>query len=105
MKGLGNMGKLMKQAQQMQAKMAEVQEELAGMEVEGSAGGGAVVARMNGRQDFLSIEISPEVVDPEDVEMLEDMVLAACREARKNAEELAEAKMAKITGGLPPGLF
>jgi DNA-binding YbaB/EbfC family protein len=105
MKGLGKMGQLMKQAQEMQENMARVQEELARMEVEGSAGGGAVTVRMNGKQEVLGISIKPEVVDPEDVEMLEDMVLAACREARKNADELAQAELSKVTGGLSlPGM-
>ena len=105
MKGLGDMGKLMKQAQQMQAKMAEAQEKLGAMEVEASSGGGAVTVRMSGKQEMLSLQIKPEVVDPEDVEMLEDMVLAAYREARKKSEAVAQEEMAKITGGLPPGLF
>ena len=105
MKGMGDMGKLMKQAQQMQAKMAKAQEELETMEVEASSGGGAVAVRMNGRQEVLSITIKPEVVDPDDVEMLEDMILAAYREARKKAEAVAQEELAKVTGGLPPGLF
>ncbi len=105
MKGIGNMGKLMKQAQQMQARMAEVQEELAAMEIEASSGGGAVTVRMNGKQEMLGISLKPEAVDPEDVEVLEDMILAAYTEARKQAEARAQAEMAKVTGGLPPGLF
>jgi DNA-binding YbaB/EbfC family protein len=106
MKGMGNMGKLMKQAQEMQARMAKVQEELAEMEVTGTAGGGTVTVRMNGRQEVIGISIQPEAVDPEEVQLLEDTILAACSEARKQAKELAEAEMSKITGGLPlPGLF
>jgi hypothetical protein len=105
MKGIGNMGKLMKQAQEMQARMAEIQEELAATEIEASSGGGAVTVRMNGKQEMLGISIKPEAVDPEDVEVLEDMILAAYTEARKQAEALAQAEMAKVTGGLPPGLF
>jgi len=104
MKGLGNMGKLMKQAQEMQARIAQAQEALEGMEVEGTAGGGAVTVRMNGKQVMLSLAVKPEVVDPEDVDMLEDLVLAAYQEARKKAEALAQEEMAKVTGGLPiPG--
>jgi DNA-binding YbaB/EbfC family protein len=106
MKGMGNMGKLMKQAQEMQAKMAKAQEELESKEVEASSGGGAVTVQMNGKQEVLAVRIKPEVVDPEDVEMLEDMILAAYREAKKKAEELAQEELAKVTGGLPlPGLF
>jgi DNA-binding YbaB/EbfC family protein len=106
MKGMGNMSKMMKQAQEMQARMAQAQEDLAGKEVEASSGGGAVTVRMNGRQEILGIRIKPEAVDPEDVEMLEDLILAACREARKEAEALAREEMSKVTGGLSlPGLF
>jgi DNA-binding YbaB/EbfC family protein len=106
MKGMGNMGKLMKQAQEMQAKMARVQEELEAREVEGTAGGGMVTVRMNGKQEVLAIKIKPEAVDPDDVEMLEDLVLAAIREARNHAEELMQTEMAKVTGGMNlPGLF
>ena len=105
MTGMGDMGKLMKQAQQMQAKMAQAQEELEAMEMEASSGGGAVTVRMNGKQEVLAITIKPEVVDPDDVEMLEDMILAAYREARKKSEAVAQEELAKVTGGLPPGLF
>jgi DNA-binding YbaB/EbfC family protein len=106
MKGMGNMGKLMKQAQEMQAKMAKAQEELEHKEVEATAGGGAVTLRMNGKQELLGLSIKPEVVDPEDVEMLEDLILAAYHEAKKKAEELAQAEMSKVTGGLSlPGMF
>ena len=106
MKGMGDMGKLMKQAQQMQAKMAKAQEELEALEIEASSGGGAVTVRMNGKQTVLGISIKPEVVDPEDVEMLEDMILAAYNEARKKAEAVAEEELSKVTGGLPlPGMF
>jgi hypothetical protein len=106
MKGMGNMGKLMKQAQEMQAKMARVQEELEAREVEGTAGGGMVTVRMNGKQEVLGLKIKPEAVDPDDVEMLEDLVLAAIREARNHAETLMQTEMAKVTGGMNlPGLF
>ena len=106
MKGMGNLNKLMKQAQEMQNKMAEVQEELAAREVEGSSGGGMVTVRMNGRQEVLAVKINPEAVDPEDVEMLEDLILAALREARRRSEEMAQEAMAKVTGGMNvPGMF
>jgi DNA-binding YbaB/EbfC family protein len=103
---MGNLGKLMKQAQEMQSKMAKVQEELAEREVDATSGGGMVTVRMNGRQDLLSVKINPEAVDPEDVEMLEDLLMAAFNEARRKAEELAQAEMAKVTGGMGvPGMF
>ena len=106
MKGLGNMGKMMKQAQEMQAKMLRAQEELGTKEVEATAGGGAVRVRMNGKQDVLSVKISPEVVDPQEVEMLEDLMVAAYREAKKKAEDMAREELSKVTGGLDiPGLF
>jgi DNA-binding YbaB/EbfC family protein len=109
MKGLGNlgnMGKMVKQAQEMQAKMLRAQEELATKEVEATAGGGAVTVRMNGKQDVISVKISPEVVDPKEVEMLEDLMVAAYREAKKKAEDLAKEELSKATGGMDiPGLF
>ena len=104
-KGMGNLNKLMKQAQQMQAKVAKAQEELAAAEVEGQAGGGAVSVRMNGKLEIQGISIQPSVVDPEDVEMLEDTVLAAIHDATKKAQDLAEKTMGAVTGGMPPGLF
>jgi len=105
MKGMGNMGKLMKQAQEMQARMAQIQEELEATEIEASAGGGAVTVVMNGKQVMLSIRLKPEAVSADDVELLEDMILAAYGEARKKAEDLAQSELSKVTGGLPPGLF
>ncbi len=103
---MANIGKLMKQAQEMQAKMAKVQEELASKEVEGSSGGGMVAVKMNGQQEVLSVKIEPEVFDDGDREMLEDLVVAAINEARRLSLELAKEEMSKITGGLPmPGLF
>lgn len=101
-----NIGKMMKQAQQMQAKMAEIQEELARKEVEGTSGGGMVKVKMNGQQEVLSVRIDPEVFKEGDQEMLEDLVVAAVNEARKAALELAKSEMSKVTGGLPiPGMF
>jgi DNA-binding YbaB/EbfC family protein len=101
-----NIGKMMKQAQQMQAKMAEMQEELAKKEVEGTSGGGMVTVKMNGQQEVLSVRIEADVFEEGDREMLEDLVVAAVNEARRAALELAKSEMSKITGGLPiPGMF
>jgi len=102
----GNMAKMMKQVQKMQADMLKLQEELAGRTVESTAGGGAVKAVVNGRQEVVSLEIKPEAVDPEDVEMLQDMVLTAVNDALKKAQEMMSSEMGKLTGGLNiPGLF
>ena len=102
-KGFGN---IMKQAQQMQAKLLKVQEELEELRVEGSAGGGMVKVIANGKQDVLEIKIDPEVVDPDDVEMLEDLILAALHEARANSQEIMNEKMKSVTGGISiPGLM
>lgn len=99
------MGAMMKQAQKLQAKLARVQEELGAKEVEATSGGGMVTVRASGHQDILSIKINPEVVDPEDVEMLEDLVLAAVQQARQKAADMAEAEMQRATAGLiPPGM-
>ena len=101
-----NMQSLMRQVQKMQKKIAALQEELAHRTVEATVGGGMVTAVANGRQEIVSIKIDPEVVNPEDVEMLEDLVLAAVNEALRRAEEMVQAEMSKITGGLKiPGLF
>ena len=103
---MANIGKLMKQAQEMQAKMARLQEELATREVEGSSGGGMVTVRMNGQQEVLAVKIEPEVFEEGDREMLEDLIVAATNEARRHALDLAKDEMSKLTGGLPiPGLF
>lgn len=101
-----NYGKLMKQAQQMQAKMAQVQEDLKNETVESSAGGGMVKVVITGDLEIRSITIDPAAVDPEDVEMLQDMVAAAVNEAVRSAQELASQKMSAVTGGMNiPGLF
>lgn len=101
-----HIGKLMKQAQEMQAKMAKIQEELARREVEASSGGGMVTVRMNGQQEVLAVRINPEVLKEGDQEMLEDLIVAAVNEARRQSLDLVKAEMAKLTGGLPiPGLF
>lgn len=103
---LGNMGKMMKQVQKMQADMAKLQEELVNRTVEASSGGGMVKAVVTGKQEVKSIEINPEAVDPEDLEMLQDMILAAINEALRKSQEMVAAEMNKITGGVSiPGLF
>jgi DNA-binding YbaB/EbfC family protein len=97
---------MIQQAQQLQAQLLKAQEELASLTVEASSGGGAVKVTMNGQQQILSVKISPEVVNPEDVEMLEDMVLSAVKEAQTMAQEAAAKKMGSLTGGLKiPGLM
>lgn len=102
----GNMAKMMKQVQKMQSDMLKLQEELAHRTVESTAGGGVVKAVVNGRQEVVSLEIKPEAVDPEDVEMLQDMVLAAVNDALKKAQEMVSSEMGKLTGGMNlPGLF
>lgn len=104
--GMGNMQKMMKQVQKMQADMARLQEELVNRETEASAGGGMVTVVANGKQEISSIKIKPEAVDPEDVEMLEDLVLAAVNEALRKSQEMVAEEMNKITGGMKiPGLF
>ncbi len=101
-----DIGKLLKQAQQMQTKMAEMQAKLAEKTVESSAGGGMVKIVMNGQHEILSVNIDPEVVDPADVEMLEELVAAAVNEARSKVDEMVKGEMSSLTGGLPiPGLF
>ena len=102
MKGMANM---MKQAQKLQAQMLKLQEELAEKTVESSAGGGMVTVVANGRQQIVSIRIEREVVDPEDVEMLQDLVLAAVNDALTKAQQMVNSEMGKLTGGLNiPGL-
>jgi nucleoid-associated protein EbfC len=103
MKGMGDM---MKQAQKLQAKMVKLQEELAEKTVETSAGGGMVKVVANGKQQIVSINIEKEVVDPEDVEMLQDLVLAAVNDALAKSQEMVSGEMSKLTGGLKiPGLM
>jgi DNA-binding YbaB/EbfC family protein len=99
------MGELMKQMQAMQARMEQMQEELAEKRIEASSGGGMVKVVANGKQEILEIKIDPEVVDPEDVEMLEELVLAAVNQARDKASELQMEGLSGLTGGLKiPGL-
>jgi len=102
------MDKLFKQAQKMQTQMVQIQERLAEEKVEGAAGGGMVRVVANGQGDILSVTISPEVIDPQDPEMLEDLVLAAVNEALRLSKELANQRMGQLAGGMGlnvPGLF
>ena len=102
----GGMGNLFKQAQQMQQKMAKLQEELAQRTVEASVGGGMVSVTVNGRNEVLRLKIEPQVVDPDDIEMLEDLVLAGVNEALRKSQEMISDEMSKLTGGMKiPGLF
>ena len=105
--GMGaNMQQLARQAQKLQQQMTEKQEELESRSYEATAGGGAVTAVVTGKKVLTSLTIKPEAVDPDDVEMLQDMILAAVNEAIKQAEDAAESEMGKLTGGLNmPGLF
>ena len=102
----GNMQQLARQAQKLQQQMTKMQEELEEREYEATAGGGVVTARVNGKKELVALTIKPEAVDPDDVEMLQDMVVAAVNEALRMAEEATEQEMGKLTGGLGmPGLF
>ena len=102
----GNMNSLMKQAQKFQKQMEDMQKDLENKTFEASAGGGAVTAVANGKRQLVEIKIKPEVVDPDDVEMLEDLILSACNEALKKAEEESSSEMGKLTGGMNmPGMF
>lgn len=102
MKGMANM---MKQAQKLQSKMLQMQEELAQRTVEASAGGGMVKVVANGKQQIVSVQIEKEVVDPEDVDMLQDLVQAAVNDALTRSQEMVQSEMSKLTGGLSiPGL-
>ncbi|MDR1066968.1 MAG: YbaB/EbfC family nucleoid-associated protein [Clostridiales bacterium] len=103
--GLGNMGNLVKQAQKMQKDLEEVQARVAEMTVEASSGGGAVKVVSTGKKEIKEIVISPDVVDPDDVEMLQDLVVTAVNEALRQVEQLTQAEMSKVTGGMGlPGL-
>lgn len=102
----GNMNKMMKQVQKMQADMAKLQEELGNKTVETTAGGGVVKVVANGKQEVVAIEIKPEAVDPEDVEMLQDLILTAVNSALNQSRDMVTKEMSKLTGGLNiPGLF
>jgi DNA-binding YbaB/EbfC family protein len=101
----GGIGNMMKQVQQMQAKMEKIQAELEATEVEGTAGGGMVKVIANGKNDIVSVTIDPEVIDPEDAEMLQDLIVAAISQAKEKAQELQAERMASLTGGINlPGM-
>jgi nucleoid-associated protein EbfC len=104
-KGIGGMGNLLKQAQEMQSRMAKIQEELAQKTVDGSAGGGMVQGTVNGQLALTAIKIDPSVINSEEKEMLEDLVMAAINDGMRKARDMASTEMSKITGGLKiPGL-
>lgn len=104
--GGGNMNHILKEAQKMQSKMLKVQEELENTEIEGSSGGGIVRLVLSGKGDLRKIKLSPEAVDPDDIEMLEDLIIAAYNDAHAKVEELSKNEMSKASGGLSiPGLF
>ena len=104
--GMGNMQQLAMKAQKLQQQMAEKQAELEAREFEAGAGGGMVTAKVTGKKTLVSLTIKPEAVDPEDVEMLQDTILAAVNEAMREASETCEREMGKLTGGMSiPGLF
>lgn len=101
-----NMNNLMKQAKKMQEQMMKVQQELEEKTVQASVGGGVVTVVANGKKEILEINIKPEVVDPDDVEMLQDLIIAAVNEATRKADEMIQNEMGKLTGGMGmPGLF
>lgn len=106
MRGMGNMQNMMKQMQKMQKKMAEAQDQLGEERIEGTAGGGMVTVIVSGHKEVLEVNIKEEVVDPEDIEMLQDLVLAATNDALKKAEELTNNTMGQFTKGMNlPGMF
>jgi DNA-binding YbaB/EbfC family protein len=103
--GGGNMNKMLKEAKKVQEQIVKMRAELEEREIEASAGGGVVTVKVNGKQELLSIKIKPEAVDPDDVEMLEDLVLAAVNEGIRKSQDMVSSEMARITGGLNiPGL-
>ena len=106
MKGIPNMGNLLKKAQQLQEKMAKLQEELSEKTIGTSSGGGMVTVVANGKQEIISIKIDPEVVDANDIEMLEDLVLAAVNDALYQAKQMISEEMSQLTGGVKiPGIL
>lgn len=103
---MNQMNQMMRQVKKMQEQMMKAQEELGNQEFEGTAGGGVVTARVNGHKKLLAVEIKPEAVDPDDVEMLQDLVVAAVNDALNRAEETASQSLGKLAGGMKiPGLF
>lgn len=104
--GGGNMNNMIRQAQKMQEEMLKAQEELGEKTVEASVGGGVVTVVANGKKELVSVTIKPEAVDPDDVEMLQDLIVSAVNEAMRKADEMAASSMSRITGGMNiPGLF
>ncbi len=104
--GAQNMNAMIRQAQKMQDQISELQEDIESREFTATAGGGAVTVVMSGKKSVKSLELKPEVVDPEDIEMLQDLIISAINEAANQVEEITEAEMSKITGGVSlPGLF
>lgn len=104
--GMGNMQAMMKKVQKMQSDMVKMQEELKQRTIEASAGGGAVTVVVNGRKEVEAVHIQPSAIDPEDVEMLEDMILTAVNDGMRQIDEMTEKEMGKITGGMKlPGMF
>lgn len=102
----GNMNNMIRQAQKMQEEMLKAQEELGEKTVEASVGGGVVTVVANGKKEIVELTIKPEAVDPEDVEMLQDLIMSAVNEAMRKADDMASSSMSKITGGMSiPGLF
>lgn len=95
-----NMNNLLKQAQKMQADMQKSQKELETKEIESSVGGGAVVVKVNGKREVLDISIKPEVVDPDDVDMLQDLIISAINQALRDIDEMQKSQMSKFTGGM-----
>lgn len=105
-RGFSGMGDLVRQAQKMQHKMSDVQNSLKERIVEGTAGGGMVTILCNGQQEFVAVKIDPQVIDPDDPALLEDLILAAARQAIKKSRDMAQEEMNKATGGLNmPGMF
>lgn len=104
--GMGNMSDMLKKAQKMQEEMAATQAALEEREYEVSAGGGAVTVKINGKREILALDIQPDVVDPDDVEMLSDILIAAINEAIKKVDSVSEEEMSKISGQMGlPGMF
>lgn len=103
MGGGANMQQMMRQAQKMQEDMAKIQQEVELKEVEASSGGGVVTAKVNGKKELIDLVIKPEAVDPDDIEMLQDLIVAAVNEALGDADEMMKTEMSKVTGGLNLG--
>ncbi|NLP36089.1 MAG: YbaB/EbfC family nucleoid-associated protein [Firmicutes bacterium] len=103
----GNMGNMMKKVQKMQKQMAKLQAELEERTIEATSGGGVVRVEANGKKELVNLEIDPAAVDPDDVEMLQDLIIAAVNEVMRKIDEMMVSEMQKLTGGLnlPPGLF